>query len=308
MKEDILLTNSSGTSRGLQNLGNTCYLNSLLHVLARVECIRIWLSQHQGVHHDGGSEPTCIVCKLIDDINDLTATGNMQPLRPRIVLSRASWNPAFANVSQQDASEGWMSLLNALDTVDVRRLEALELHVKPRSTPFWYLCGGSQTISLHCRSCNSVSHLVEPLAALELQLQKPYELNSLDEAMLYHLGEEHIEGTHEACMAMNCLWKTTTLSSPPFVLSITLKRWDNNWEKIQRHISFPAVWPLTHEHIYTLRGVVEHRGDAGVGHYVSYIRCLADDWHFCNDFVPPWRCSLEDVLQAQAYMLIYERA
>ena len=91
-------------------MGNTCYLNALLHVLARVECIRIWLSEHKRVHHDGSSEPTCMVCKLIDDVHDLTSTGSMVPLRPRIVLSRACWNPRFRNAGQQDASEAWTSL------------------------------------------------------------------------------------------------------------------------------------------------------------------------------------------------------
>jgi len=248
-----------------------------------------------------------MVCKLIDDVHDLTSTSSVVPLRPRIVLSRACWNPSFGNAGQQDVSEAWTSLLNTLDMVDIKRLEALAVRVKSHSTPYYYCCGGRQTVSLHCRSCNSKSNLEEPMAELELQLQKPYELNSLDEAMLYHLGAEHIEGMHQACMEINCLWKTTTLSSPPRVLSITLKRWDDDCEKIHRHISFPAVWPLTHQHTYFLRGVVEHRGHAGDGHYISYVRCLSNDWYFCNDFVIPQRCSLEDALNAQAYMLIYER-
>ena len=110
----------------------------------------------------------------------------MQPLRPRIVLSRASWNPAFANAGQQDASEAWISLLNTLDTVDVRRLEELELPVKSRSTPFWYCCGGSQTISLRCQSCHSCLDLEEALAELELELQSAHELHSLEEALEIH--------------------------------------------------------------------------------------------------------------------------
>ena len=146
------------------------------------------------------------------------------------------------------------------------------------------------------------------MAQLELQLQKPYELNSLDEAMLHHMGEERIEGTHEACMAINCQWKTTTLTSPPLVLSITLKRWDGDLEKIHRHISFPVEWPLTQQHKYYLRGVVEHRGNSSGGHYVSYVRCFSNYWYFCDDFFTPQLCSLEDALNAQAYMLIYERA
>ena len=126
-------------------MGNTCYLNALLHVLARVECFRVWLSEHKSVHHDGQSEPTCMVCKLVDDINDITSTCSDTPLRPRIVLSRACWNPRFRNACQQDASEVWRSLLNTLDLVDVHRLEDLQLRVRQRLVLFVQdslLCSG----------------------------------------------------------------------------------------------------------------------------------------------------------------------
>ena len=265
------------------------------------------------MHHDDRSEPTCMVCKLVDDVHDITSTGNLVPLRPRIVLNRGCWNPRFRNPAQQDASEAWNSLLATLVLVDIERLEASGLLVQPRSTSFWSYCGGSQTVTIHCRSCNSRSHLEEPLAELELLVQKQYELSSLDEAMLHHLGEGHVEGVHESCMAVDARWKETTLSTPPRLLSITLKRWERISElkvfsKVGRHISFPVVWPLTYQHTYYLRGVVEHTGEDNAGHYVSYVRCLSNDWYFCDDFVSPRRCSEEDVMRAQAYLLIDERA
>ena len=96
-------------------------------MIARVEYIRIWLDEHRRVHHDGRRESTCIVCKLVDDVHDLTSTSSVEPLRPRIVLNRTYWNPRFGNNGQQDESEAWTSLLNTLDQVDDERLQALAL-------------------------------------------------------------------------------------------------------------------------------------------------------------------------------------
>ena len=55
----------------LRNVGNTCYLNALVHVLARIDQLRRWFQQHLelwGVAHDG---LRCPLCMLAQDINRL---------------------------------------------------------------------------------------------------------------------------------------------------------------------------------------------------------------------------------------------
>ena len=59
---------------------------------------------------------------------------------------------------------------------------------------------------------------------------------------------------------------------------------------------------------YHLRGVIEHHGGTtNSGHYTSYVRAANNLWYYCNDEASPQRVATEEVLKAQAYVLIYER-
>ena len=77
--------------------------------------------------------------------------------------------------------------------------------------------------------------------------------------------------------------------------------------KLDEEVLFGSVLPIDGTTIqYKLRGVVEHHGEAGGGHYTSYVRGGTDVWYFCNDRVRPQLVSVETVLRAQAYVLVYE--
>ena len=58
---------------------------------------------------------------------------------------------------------------------------------------------------------------------------------------------------------------------------------------------------------YHLRGVIEHHGaQAGGGHYTSYVRACNNSWYHCDDEQSPQQVSIDRVLRAQAYVLVYE--
>ncbi len=66
-------------------------------------------------------------------------------------------------------------------------------------------------------------------------------------------------------------------------------------------LPFPVPGPR-----YRLRAVVVHLGDAGVGHYVAFVRCHDEEWYYCDDFRPPEAVSVDRVLSSEAYLLFYE--
>ena len=105
------------------------------------------------------------------------------PLHPRIVASRWLWNPRFASCNQQDASEVWSTLLERLDAVGVRRVQALHIAVRPHSTPCWFIFGGSQTVNIHCNAYGNNIHREDAFNGLEFELQKPAHLSTLEEPM-----------------------------------------------------------------------------------------------------------------------------
>ena len=52
----------------LHNPGNMCYLNSMLHVLARTPSIRNWAVQHRALNTGRTGHQSCTLCDLGDDL------------------------------------------------------------------------------------------------------------------------------------------------------------------------------------------------------------------------------------------------
>ena len=101
----------------------------------------------------------------------------------------------------------------------------------------------------------------------------------------------------------------------PQVLLLGLKRWRSSIrnrrpvrEKVNTKITFSTTFtPVPGAPEYQLRGVIEHHGpQPGGGHYTSYVRYHDNVWSFCDDSQPPQPRSVESVLGAQAYVLVYE--
>ena len=61
------------------------------------------------------------------------------------------------------------------------------------------------------------------------------------------------------------------------------------------------------EMIYDLRGVINHFGGSGFGHYTAYCLSPGDkEWHVFDDSNVT-RASLEDVCSPAAYVLFYQK-
>jgi ubiquitin C-terminal hydrolase len=61
------------------------------------------------------------------------------------------------------------------------------------------------------------------------------------------------------------------------------------------------------EMIYDLRGVINHFGGSGFGHYTAYCHSPGDNqWHLFDDSNVT-RASLEDVCGPAAYVLFYRK-
>ena len=87
----------------LQNAGNTCYLNALLHVLARVAELRWWFQQHLICNRVAHAGLDCPLCLLARDLSRLCIDVDATPFVPEIVQARGRWSGgAFANRQQQD--------------------------------------------------------------------------------------------------------------------------------------------------------------------------------------------------------------
>ena len=77
--------------------------------------------------------------------------------------------------------------------------------------------------------------------------------------------------------------------------------------KVNTHVDVDLHLYVPGGRVYHLRGLVEHEGQyRNSGHYISYVRSADDHWYKCDDFAAPQRVSADAILQAQAFLLVYE--
>ena len=79
-------------------------------------------------------------------------------------------------------------------------------------------------------------------------------------------------------------------------------------EKIPTKVGFETILPVAPGVLpYHLRAVVVHHGGAGAGHYTSFVRAANNSWYHCDDWTQPYQVQVERVLDAEAYILMYDQ-
>ena len=251
----------------------------------------------------------------------------------RVVQNRSVWSQgAFANSEQQDAHEAFCRLVDACEAVDWNTLLALSLpagiHCKLManggtnadrySTPFWRAIGGVQKSIITCKACQSTSSTFEAWHHLSLAL--PESRSTLEQLFSNHfktapLSDPADKCEHARCRTFNRREKADHLVRWPAILVVHLKRWEVvstiplRLRKVDTEVQYETVFLPEHlETAYHLRGVVEHHGNAGGGHYTSMVRAPDNYWYRCDDEESPARVSTGTALKAQAMILVYERS
>ena len=313
----------------LRNVGNTCYLNALLHVLARIPTLRTWFQEHLNLFGQSHAGLTCPLCSLARDVNQLCLDVDATPFVPTIVKERALWSRGmFHDNDQHDVTEAIQLLLHSLNAVDERAMTALAVsnggawtngadRENTYTTPLWTGLQLAFVNTMHCATCGATSKKKERLFALPLDL--PEYRAKIEDLQENHWGDQPLKSGDtpyrcpNSCAAHAVVTRTVHPTQWPKVLLVTLKRWTHDGahqlRKISTEVDFETVLNIDMGvKVYHLRGLVEHRGaTAGMGHYVSYVRAPDHVWYFCDDGHSPQRVSIKTVLQAQAYVLVYEQ-
>ena len=99
----------------------------------------------------------------------------------------------------------------------------------------------------------------------------------------------------------------------PRVLAVHFKRFDGSGQKIDKFVDYPFELDLSAyvageevEHHYQLFSVCLHRGTADSGHYVTCGE-VKGNWFTCDDSNATPLRDINDVIQRDAYVLLYRR-
>ena len=104
-------------AKGLQNLGDTCYFNSVVQVLGSIEALRDhYIAMRKKRQPGTTTERSKTLTQELGDVLAKLWTGKQQSARPVGLIEKVQELPLFAEEGQQDAHEFLTSFLGALSS------------------------------------------------------------------------------------------------------------------------------------------------------------------------------------------------
>ncbi|KAL7544601.1 hypothetical protein ACHAWF_007972, partial [Thalassiosira exigua] len=244
------------------------------------------------------------------DRNDLSRTGNRVVDPGSITRHVHKISPCLRPYRQEDAHEFFRSLLSSLT-------------MHGQNARLSSLFDGLLESSVTCRTCRKTSLTRDRYMDLSLDIADR-STNTLEKALAKFVEEEVLDGDNmvncSRCKTKRPVTKGLRLATAPTMLVLNYKRFAyDNYGRLVR-LSKPVSFPLRLElggcmskanrgtpPPYTLVAVLVHRGrSCDCGHYFAYVR-KGTEWYLAND-AEVTRVEIEEVLAAQAYVLVYEVA
>ncbi|XP_068601969.1 ubiquitin carboxyl-terminal hydrolase 2-like isoform X2 [Brachionichthys hirsutus] len=330
---------------GLKNLGNTCFMNSILQCLSNTHSLRDYClhTSHRRDFNNNSRTNTALMeefAKLLQTMWTSSSSEAVSPSEFKTQIQR--YAPRFMGYNQQDAQEFLRFLLdglhNEVNRVTVKPRAAVEdfdhLPNEEKGKKMWSkyleredskvvdLFVGQLKSSLTCCHCGFCSTVFDPFWDLSLPIAKGYGEISLMDCMRLFTKEDVLDGdekpTCSRCKARRRCTKKFTIQKFPKILVLHLKRFSEarRASKLSTFVNFPMkdldLWEFASGNsihaVYNLYAVSNHSGTTMGGHYTAYCgNPSSGEWYTFNDSrVTPMSSS--QVLSSDAYVLFYELA
>ncbi|XP_044959667.1 ubiquitin carboxyl-terminal hydrolase 23 [Hordeum vulgare subsp. vulgare] len=303
---------------GLQNLGNTCYLNSVLQCLTYTEPFAAYLQsgRHKSSCRTAGF---CALCALQNHVKTaLQSTGKI--VTPsQIVKNLRCISRSFRNSRQEDAHELMVNLLESMHKCCLPSGVPSESASAYEKSLVHRIFGGRLRSQVKCTRCSHCSNTFDPFLDLSLDIGKA---TTLVRALQNFTEDELLDGGQKQYQCERCRQKVVakkrfTIDRAPNVLTVHLKRFSpfRPREKIDKKVDFQPVLDLKPfmsdskgaDYKYSLYGVLVHAGwSTQSGHYYCFVRTSSGMWHNLDDNQVR-QVREPDVLKQKAYMLFYVR-
>ncbi|XP_024518765.1 ubiquitin carboxyl-terminal hydrolase 23 [Selaginella moellendorffii] len=301
---------------GLTNLGNTCFLNSVLQCLTYTQPLAEFLKsgQHKLLCRKSGF---CAMCALEGHVRNALQSWGKVIAPNHMVKNLRSISRAFQPWRQEDAHEFLRYLMEALQK-DCLPSKTPMNSPEQEKTLLYKIFGGRLRSQVKCSNCLERSETVDPFLDLSLDITRA---DSLGKALAWFTANEILDGDNkyhcEKCKKKVRAIKRFTIETAPNVLTVQFKRFSStglHGQKIDKKVHFGRKLDITpfmsnarDGAVYDLYGVLVHAGwSTRSGHYYCFVRTSSDMWHVLDDSRVQ-QLSEQTVLNQKAYILFYIR-
>ena len=277
---------------GLNNLGNTCYMNSTLQFLSHTY---LDMSIIDELKKNKDNISSC----YYDFLKSKWLKQNVRTYNPiDIKRSISKFNKTFVGNEQHDSHELLLFLLDDQESKN------------PYIKKFFQ---GIFLSTLECPKCKYKSKTKQPFYTLNLEISNS---NNLEDCLQDFFNPERLDNDNcwkcDKCKKEVNAKKTITISKFPKNLIIVFKRFSFHriGKRCNKQISFPLSFKNKK---YKLKSIINHYGSYNYGHYTAVGKSpINGDWINYNDtnVSNVDYKNDEDGLNKfgiSAYILLYER-
>lgn len=268
---------------GLQNLGNTCYMNSAIQLLMNCNSFKKMIKNNKNK-----SENLNIIYNFIKEYESANRYITPKDLKNMVGKRKQ----LFGGFGQQDSHEFLIFLFDIID-------EDLKIN---NNSELYDIFGLEFLINFKCKilNCLNESEHIEKELFLNLDLSDNLDNSYRNYKQIVKLIDDNMYMC-EKCNMKRPGRKLIVTKKWSKDLIIVLKRFNNNLIKNNNDMDIPLEW----RHGYRLKGGILHSGSLNGGHYV-YFGMKNNEWYLFNDSNVSTINNINNYLK-KAYILHYEK-